>query len=88
MHPEKRPKRRTPIDKRITIEVDGQPRRLAWIAENRPEFLIQTYAKTFLNNSPAILSALAKAGWKRPRIEREVGEHPEWGVDPGVLGQF
>lgn len=81
-------KRVKPVSQRITYEVDGVQRRLGWIAENRPEFLIQTYVEEFPNNSSAILSALAKVGYTRPKMMESVRDHPEWGVDSGVLQQY
>lgn len=80
--------RRTPIEKRITYEVEGEQRRLEWIAENKPEFLINKFVAEWPENSSAILSALAKFGYTRPKIMEEVLKHPEWGIDPGVLRQY
>lgn len=61
---------------------------MGWIAENKPEFLIQTFVAEFPNNSSAILSALAKVGYTRAKIMEDVISHPEWGVDPGILQQY
>ena len=81
-------KRRKPVEERLTVEVDGMPRRLAWVAENCPEVLARmlVIGKTCTGwRFDSYLSALAKAGWTREKIaERCV----EWGIDPGVFGQL
>ena len=76
-------KRRKPVKKRETIEVDGEQRRLAWVAENRPGILVRRIASGHMRSS-AYWSALAKAGLDRPTVEARC---EEWNVDPGVLGQ-
>lgn len=81
-------RRSTPVEQRMTFEIDGVPQRLGWIAQNKPEFLIKHLCTGDYKRMSAILSELAKAGWDRPRIEKEAAEHPEWGADPGVLGQI
>lgn len=77
-----------PIGNRLTYEIDGEMHRLSWIAEHKPEFLIAKLCTEDWGLQPALLSALAKAGWDRPRIEKEAAEHPEWGADPGILCQI
>lgn len=71
----KKVKRKTPIEERIQIEIDGEMRRLSWVAENRPQVLLEILWKgesfhpyiTNRNNIgvPGILSAFAKIGLGR-----------------------
>ncbi|KKR11185.1 MAG: hypothetical protein UT39_C0010G0018 [Candidatus Woesebacteria bacterium GW2011_GWA1_39_21] len=89
-------KRRKPVDQRITIEVDGQPRRLDWIAENKPQVLAKLVlggglkderdpeGNTTLNPSVA-WSALYKRGWTRQTV---FDKCKEWGLDAGILGHI
>lgn len=80
-------KRIKPVEQRFTIIVDGEPRRLGWVAENRPEILIKDIAGGGTIRQDALFSALAKAGWGRQRMVEEVGKHPEWEVNPNALSQ-
>lgn len=82
-------KRRKPVEERFTFEVDGQPRRLEWIATNKPEFLIKKYVEEFPSKkAEAILSALASVGYNKAKMIEEVRNHPEWGINVGVLIQY
>ncbi len=80
-------RRRKPVDKRLTFEFEGEARRLSWLAENEPVFLIkQIIPHAFNPEISAIFSALARAGWDRGRIQQYAEEHSDE-IDPGVLQQ-
>lgn len=82
-------KRRKSIEDRFRFEVDGQTRRLEWIATNKPEFLIKKYVEEYPNQkAEAILSALASVGYNKAKMIEEAEKHPEWGIDVGVLVQY
>lgn len=77
-------KRRQPVSEREVIEVLGVPRRLLWIAQNRPEILVKRIEGGH-PRSQAYWSVLAQAGWPRIRI---MANCEELGVDPGIMQQM
>jgi hypothetical protein len=72
-------KRRKPISQRETIEVEGEKRRLNWIAENRPKVLIKRVEQGH-ERSHAYLSALHKY-YSLPEMLKMIKRHPEWQID-------
>jgi hypothetical protein len=83
--------RRTPIEKRIRLDFQGEQKRLKDIAssEEGVVFLIQQLLPSFGSNKfCAILSELNRVGYGWGKIMEEVKAHPDWGVDPGVLQQY
>lgn len=84
---EKRRKRGRSPGERIIIEVEGKPRRLAWVAENHPEILIRRIYNGEHDRS-AHFSALAKVGLYEPQILQLLDDHPEWEMDPSVFIQM
>lgn len=75
--------RRKPIKERETIVVDGEAKRLGWIAENKPEILVALIAKGSYRWD-AYLSALIKVGIDGLKFAEMAKEQ---GFDPGVYGQ-
>ena len=88
---------RTPISQRIQIEVDGTMRRLGWVAENRPQILLDILWKGEechnynINRKnigvPAILSAFAKLGMGKKELIEMAKAHPEWKIDYEIFGE-
>ena len=76
-------KKRKPASQRETINVDGVPQRLGWIAENQPDVLIALIAKGHPRWS-AYHSALLKAGISSKDFANRA---KELGFDPGDYGQ-
>ncbi len=66
--------------KKITFEVDGEVRRLAWVAENRPEILIRALTSGNFPNTSALTGALKRVGYDGTRMFEEAKKHPEWGI--------
>ena len=82
-------KKRKPIAERLTFEYQGQRKRMSEIAQDDPVFLIQKLVLSgFTGRTSAIRSELNRVGYDQERIMQEVIDHPEWGVDPGVLQQL
>jgi hypothetical protein len=82
--------RRKPISQRITIEVDGEAKRLGWVAENKPEILAKlVLGGVFLDqlgnmvDAGSAWSALYQHGWTRESL---LDKCKDWGLDAGILG--
>jgi hypothetical protein len=73
---------RKPINERETIEVEGVPQRLGWVAENHPEILMKRILGAD-GNTNAYWSALAKVGIDYVKALQKC---EEWGLDAGIIG--
>lgn len=77
--------RRKPIENRETIEIDGVPQRLSWVAENRPEILMKRILGAH-HRTDAYWAAFKKAGIDRQEAVRR--SFNEWGLDANILGHL
>ena len=80
-------KRNKPIAERETIIVNNIPRRLNWVAKNKPDILLKKICQAGSRNH-AYFSALANAGYPRGKLYSLIENHPEWGIDMGVFAQM
>ncbi|MFA5778475.1 MAG: hypothetical protein WC870_03265 [Candidatus Paceibacterota bacterium] len=91
-------KYKTPVEDRISIEIDGTMRRLGWVAENHPQALLEIIWKGGWSHNydtnrnhigiPEILSAFAKIGLKRWELIKMVEGHPEWKIDSEIFREM
>jgi len=85
--------RRKPVSERITVEIDGVPRRLGWIAENKPEILAKAVLcisheadqKGDVISQDVAWSVLYQHGWDRMTL---LDKCRDWGLDAGILGHI
>ena len=69
------------------VDSSGVPRRLEWLAQNEPHFLIKEYYTRWPDRADAIYSVLKKYGYNRARMLETVSQHPEWRLDVGAIAQ-
>ncbi len=73
-------KAKKPLEEREVITVDGIPRRLQWVAKNRPEILLRQLSS---RTESAYMSAFASIGLRKRQLVEMMWDHPEWEIDAG-----
>ena len=85
--------RRKQVNERIQVEIDGVPRRLGWIAENKPEILARAVLcishevdqKGEVISQSTAWSVLYQHGWDRESL---LDKCRDWDLDAGIVGHI